>query len=52
MKNLFKTLILLLALQASSCSENLLDVPNPNTLTADEFWVSEEDAYKLLEADV
>lgn len=44
MKNLFKTLILLLALQASSCSENLLDVPNPNTLTADEFWVSEEDA--------
>jgi hypothetical protein len=28
----------------SSCSEDLLDVPNPNTLTADEFWQSEEDA--------
>lgn len=44
MKNIYKILLLVVAMHISSCREDLLDVPNPNTITEDEFWESEEDA--------
>ncbi len=44
MKKLYKILFVLLAFNIFSCQNELLEVPNPNTLTADEFWESEDDA--------
>lgn len=43
-KYIYRLLLVVLTLHIASCQEELLDVPNPNTLTQDEFWVSENDA--------
>jgi hypothetical protein len=44
MKNLKYVSILTIVITLFSCSEELLDIDNPNTLTQDQFWVSPGDA--------
>ncbi|AFL85802.1 RagB/SusD family protein [Belliella baltica DSM 15883] len=43
-KIIYKILILVVTFQFVSCNDDLLDIPNPNTLTQAEFWQTEEDA--------
>lgn len=50
MKTIRYFIILLLILAASSCSESFLERNSPNELTAADFWQSEEDAVKGINA--
>ncbi|MEH0156393.1 RagB/SusD family nutrient uptake outer membrane protein [Limibacter armeniacum] len=44
MKNLAYITLVLFSTLFYGCSDELLDVKNPNTLTEDQFWLSAEDA--------
>ncbi|WP_207434144.1 RagB/SusD family nutrient uptake outer membrane protein [Sabulibacter ruber] len=49
-KIIYKAALVFAFLSASSCSEDLLDVDNPNTITQEQFWLSESDAQKGINA--
>lgn len=49
-KILYIATCLSLLLTVSSCKDELLDIENPNTLTQDQFWQTEDDAQKSINA--
>jgi hypothetical protein len=50
MKNILLILLLAGAVMFSSCKKTLLDQDNPNTLTLEQFWKTESDAQKGVNA--
>jgi hypothetical protein len=50
MKKLIYILTIIPAIFLSSCKKDLLNVENPNTLTEDQFWLSESDAEQGINA--
>jgi len=51
MKNIiFKAIFIFILISGSSCEKELLNVDNPNTITTDQFWLTEDDAQKGVNA--
>ncbi|MCH7411306.1 RagB/SusD family nutrient uptake outer membrane protein [Belliella sp. DSM 111904] len=43
-KIIYIAIVSIFSIQLISCNEDLLDIPNPNTLTQADFWQTEDDA--------
>lgn len=46
MKNTYIIIVVSIFLLATSCSDSLLEISNPNTFTASDFWKTEDDINK------
>ncbi|RVU02428.1 RagB/SusD family nutrient uptake outer membrane protein [Mucilaginibacter limnophilus] len=49
-KNIIRLTFLVILTVASSCKKSLLDQSNPNTFTTNDFWITENDAQKGVNA--
>ena len=50
MKKIFTCSAVLWVLLVTSCNDHILDVDNPNTITVDQFWKTETDAQRGINA--